>query len=149
MDRREIMIKIKLFKNPKKHTNHENIEYWSAVEFGHHSPDLTNAHVVNSVKILRNSILLVTFHHIVFVYDHYSSCSHQSGLGTAKLFFISTPTFLFNASQSAITVTTACCIIGDSPSDSFTRFHWLSLVTCFHCQSKAFTAMHLITVEFP
>ena len=54
-----------------------NIECWSAVESG---SDSTTAHVVNIVKILRNSILLVTFHHIVLVYYHYSSCAHQSGL---------------------------------------------------------------------
>ena len=87
-----------------------NINYWSVVESG---PDLTTAHVVNSVKILRNSILLVTFHYMVFVYNHYSSCSHQSGLGTANLYFISPPTFLFNATPSAIFVTIACCIMGD------------------------------------
>ena len=79
-----------------------NIECWSAVESG---PDSTTAHVVNRVKLLRNSILLVTFHHIVFVYYHYSSYSHRSGLETANLYFISPPTFLFNATPSAIAVT--------------------------------------------
>ena len=58
-----------------------SIECWSAVESG---PDSTTAHVVNRVKLLRNSILLVTFHHIVFVYYHYSSYSHRSGLETAN-----------------------------------------------------------------
>ena len=71
-----------------------NIECWSEVES---RPDLTTAHVLNSVKILRNSILLVTFHHIVFVYYHYSRYSHQSGLETVNLYFIPPPTFLFNA----------------------------------------------------
>ena len=79
-----------------------SIECWSAVECG---PNLTTAHVVNRVKLLRNSILLVTFHHIVFVYGHYSSYSHRSGLETANLYFISPPTFLFNATPSAIAVT--------------------------------------------
>ena len=45
------------------------------------------------------------FHHIVLVYYNYSSCSHQSGLETANLYFISPPTFLFNATTSAIAVT--------------------------------------------
>ena len=79
-----------------------NIGCWSAVESG---PDSTTTHVVNRVKLLRNSILLVTFHHIVFVYYHYSSYSHRSGLETANLYFISPPTFLFNATPSAIAVT--------------------------------------------
>ena len=35
-------------------------------------PDSTAAHVVNSVKILPDSILFVNFHHIVFVYNDYS-----------------------------------------------------------------------------
>ena len=55
------------------------------------------------LTLLRNSILLVTFHHIVFVYYHYSSYSHRSGLETAN--FISPPTFLFNATPSATAVT--------------------------------------------
>ena len=79
-----------------------NIECWSAIESG---PDLTTAYIVNSVKILQNTILLVTFHHIVFIYYHYSSFSHQSGLETANLYFISPPTFLFSATPSAIAVT--------------------------------------------
>ena len=79
-----------------------NIECWSAVES---RPDSTTAHVVNRVKLLRNSILLVTFHHILFVYYHYSSYSHRSGLEMANLYFISPPTFLFNATPSAIAVT--------------------------------------------
>ena len=68
-------------------------------------PDSTTAHIVNRVKLLRNSVLLVTFHHIVFVYYHYSSYSHRSGLERANLYFISPPTFLFSATQSAIAVT--------------------------------------------
>ena len=67
-------------------------------------PDSTTAHVVNRVKLLRNAILLVTFHHIVFVYYHYFSYSHRSGLEMANLYFISPPTFLFNATPSAIAV---------------------------------------------
>ena len=78
------------------------MECWSAVESG---PDSTTAHVVNRVKLLRTSILLITFHHIMFVYYHYSSYSHRSGLETANLYFISPPTFLFNATPSAIAVT--------------------------------------------
>ena len=69
------------------------------------SRDSTTAHVVNRVKLLQTSILLVTFHHIVFVYYHYSSYSHRSGLETANLYFISPPTFLFIATPSAIAVT--------------------------------------------
>ena len=45
---------------------------------------------------------IVTFHHIVFVYYHYSN---RSGLETVNLYFISPPTFLFNATPSAIAVT--------------------------------------------
>ena len=41
----------------------------------------------------------------MFVYYHYSSYSHRSGLETANLYFISPPTFLFNATPSAIAVT--------------------------------------------
>ena len=69
------------------------------------SRDSTTVHVVNRVKLLRTSILLVTFPHIVFVYYHYSSYSHRSGLETANLYFISPPTFLFNATPSAIAIT--------------------------------------------
>ena len=65
-------------------------------------PDSTTTHRVN---LLRNSVLLVTFHHIVFVYYHYSSYSHRSGLERANLYFISPPTFLFSATPSAIAVT--------------------------------------------
>ena len=40
----------------------------------------------------------------MFVYYHYSSYSHRNGLETANLYFISPPTFLFNATPSAIAV---------------------------------------------
>ena len=41
----------------------------------------------------------------MFIYYHYSSCSHQSGLEMVNLYFISPPTFLFNATTSATAVT--------------------------------------------
>ena len=67
-------------------------------------PDSTATHVVNSVKILPDSILFVNFHHFVFVHNDYSSCFHHSGLETASVQFVSPPTFPVNATPSAIVV---------------------------------------------
>ena len=79
-----------------------SIECWSAVESG---PDSTTADIVNRVKLFRNSILLVTFHHIVFVYYHYSSYSHRSGLETANFILHFSTHFFVQCNSVTIAVT--------------------------------------------